>query len=185
MDFKYGTGNLALDLVGTVGRRRGDVRELLAGPADLARWVAGAGLADRPVSADADGFAEALRLREAVYRLALGAIDGTGYRAADRRVLNEAAAGPAVTTSLDGDGSVRRDGNLAAVLAEIARAAVELLGGPEAGKIKECADADCTRLYVDHSRKQARRWCDMKSCGNRAKVAEFRARKATVADHQG
>ncbi|HEY3471366.1 MAG TPA: ABATE domain-containing protein [Amycolatopsis sp.] len=175
MDFKYGTGNLALDLVGTVGHRRTDVLELLTGPADVARWVAGAGLVDRPVAVDDAGFAATVRLREAVYRLALASIEGSGQRAADRRVLNEAAAGPGVKVSLADDGSVRRSGGLDAALTEVARAAVELLGG--SSTIKECAAPECTRLYVDQSRKQARRWCDMRSCGNRAKVAEFRARQ--------
>jgi predicted RNA-binding Zn ribbon-like protein len=178
VDFKYGTGHVALDLVGTVGRRRTEVRDLLATPADLARWVAGAGLVDRPVPVSDAGLAQALRLREAVYRLALAAIAGAGYRAGDRRILNAAAAGAAVTVSLADDGSLRRTGDLEAVLGQLARAAVELLGGPTAAAIKECADPDCTRLYVDQSRKQARRWCDMRSCGNRAKVAEFRARQA-------
>jgi predicted RNA-binding Zn ribbon-like protein len=177
VDFKYGTGNLALDLAGTVGHRRSDVVELLAGPADVARWVAGAGLVDRPVAVDETGFAHAVRLREAVYRLASAAVEGTGYRAGDRRVLNEVAAGPAVQVSLAEDGSVRRTGGLDAALAEVARAAVELLGGPAASTIKECAGPECTRLYVDLSPKRARRWCDMRSCGNRAKVAEFRARQ--------
>lgn len=175
MDFKYGTGNLALDLVGTVGHRRSDVRELLATPADLARFVAGTGLVDKPVTVSEAGLTEAVRLREAVYRLALAAIGGADPRPADRRVLNEAAAAPGVKISLAEDGSVRRAGGLEAALADIARAAVELLGGPAV--IKECADPECTRLYVDQSRKGARRWCDMRSCGNRAKVAEFRARQ--------
>jgi predicted RNA-binding Zn ribbon-like protein len=178
-DFKYGTGNVALDLVGTVGHRHSDVRELLPTPADLARWIAGAGVVDRPVEVDDAGLADGRRLREAIYRLALAAIAGEAYRPADRCLLNE-AAGPAVTISLGEGGSVRRTGGLDAALGQVARAAVELLGGPSAATIKECAAPDCTRLYVDQSRKQVRRWCDMRSCGNRAKVAEFRARQAKV-----
>lgn len=177
MDFKYGTGNLALDLVGTVGHRRSDVQELLASPADLARFVAGAGLLDRAVTVSEAGLADAVRLREAVYRLAKATIEGAGSRPADRRVLNDVAAGPPVKISLADDGSVRRAGGLDEALAEVARAAVELLGGPDAAAVKECAAPECTRLYVDRSPKRARRWCDMSSCGNRAKVAEFRARR--------
>jgi predicted RNA-binding Zn ribbon-like protein len=175
VDFKYGTGNLALDLVGTVGHRRSDVQELLPAPADLARWVAGTGLVDRSVTVSEEGLAKAVRLREAVYHLALATINDRGHQPADRRVLNEAAAGPVVKIGLAEDGSVRRSGGLDEVLTEVARAAVELLGGP--ATVKECSDPQCTRLYVDNSRKQARRWCDMRSCGNRAKVAEFRARQ--------
>ncbi|RJO76891.1 CGNR zinc finger domain-containing protein [Nocardia panacis] len=32
------------------------------------------------------------------------------------------------------------------------------------------------RRYLDTSRGNARRWCDMTICGNRAKSAAFRAR---------
>ncbi|MEC3981460.1 CGNR zinc finger domain-containing protein [Amycolatopsis sp. H20-H5] len=172
----YGTGNVALDLVCTVGHRRTDVLEFLATPADLVRWVAGTGLVGRPVAVDAAGLAGAVRLRETVYRLGIAAIDGAGYRPADRQALNELAVREPVEVRLAEDGSVRRSGGLDAVLADVARAAVELLGGPAARTIRECDAPECTRLYVDNSRRGSRRWCDMSSCGNRAKAALFRAR---------
>ncbi|MGI5488195.1 CGNR zinc finger domain-containing protein [Microtetraspora malaysiensis] len=76
-----------------------------------------------------------------------------------------------------GDG-VRRSGDLAGALAVTARSAVELLGGPDAARIRGCEAAPCTRLFVDESRSRARRLCDMRGCGNRAKAAQYRARHA-------
>ena len=38
------------------------------------------------------------------------------------------------------------------------------------GRIRECASADCTWLFVDESRNHSRRWCEMRACGNRMKA---------------
>ncbi|MFD0472659.1 CGNR zinc finger domain-containing protein [Nonomuraea thailandensis] len=72
---------------------------------------------------------------------------------------------------------MERGGDLRAALASTARAAAELLGGPQAELIRECEAAPCTRLYLDASHRRTRRWCDMRGCGNRAKAAAFRARQ--------
>ena len=43
--------------------------------------------------------------------------------------------------------------------------------------MKQCADdRGCGWLFLDTSRNQSRRWCSMKSCGNRAKVRRHRSR---------
>jgi len=43
--------------------------------------------------------------------------------------------------------------------------------------VKACEGHACTLLFVDKTRRRARRWCSMAVCGNRAKVAAFRNRK--------
>lgn len=43
-------------------------------------------------------------------------------------------------------------------------------------RLRVCADDTCRWLFVDHSPGRRRRWCDMRTCGNRAKVARHRAR---------
>jgi predicted RNA-binding Zn ribbon-like protein len=43
--------------------------------------------------------------------------------------------------------------------------------------VKACEGAGCTLLFTDHTRGQARRWCSMAICGNRAKVAAHRRRQ--------
>ena len=63
----------------------------------------------------------------------------------------------------------------------IARQAAELLVSQEKARIHECAADDCRWLFVDTSKNKSRRWCDMKSCGNRAKVRSFYERRRTRA----
>src|SRR5438128_575343 len=45
----------------------------------------------------------------------------------------------------------------------------------EAQRLRPCADTSCAWLFMDTTRNRTRRWCDMKSCGNRDKVRRFRA----------
>jgi predicted RNA-binding Zn ribbon-like protein len=174
--FRFVSGNLALDYAGTRQLRRSDRTDLLTGPDALGWWAVGAGLVDTPVAVDAGAFAEAVELREAIYRLAVASKEDTERRAEDVDRVNRAAARPPVSVALGRDGRVRRVGDLDAVLAELARSAIGLLGGPLASTISECGAEECTRLYVDGSRGRTRRWCDMRLCGNRAKAAGFRAR---------
>ncbi len=51
----------------------------------------------------------------------------------------------------------------------------EIVGGrPE--RLRACASETCRWVFYDDSRTGRRRWCDMSSCGNRAKAARHRAR---------
>ena len=47
-------------------------------------------------------------------------------------------------------------------------------GHPE--RIRVCAGDTCRWIFYDASRTSRRRWCDMSTCGNRAKAARHRAR---------
>jgi predicted RNA-binding Zn ribbon-like protein len=47
-------------------------------------------------------------------------------------------------------------------------------GRPE--RLRACASETCRWIFYDDSRTGRRRWCDMASCGNRAKAARHRAR---------
>ncbi len=170
------SGNLGLDLAGTVGRRRTGRVDLLETPADLARWTVAARLLDAEPAVSDEDLAWAATVREAIYRLASAARDGSPFEAADRELLNRAAGRAPVGVRLRDDGGLERTGDLGAALATAARDAVELLGGPRAALIRECEADLCTRLYVDSSHRRSRRWCDMRGCGNRAKAAAFRAR---------
>ena len=175
MAFTFVSGNLALDLAGTLQNRRSARVELLGTPADLAAWTVAAGLLDAPPPVTAARLTAAVALREAIYRLAAG---GDAVGAADLELVNAAAARPPVQVKLGADGSIHREGDITAALSSVARSAVELLGGGQV--VRECGDAECTRLYLDTSRHGTRRWCDMGACGNRAKVTAFRSRHGRV-----
>ena len=47
--------------------------------------------------------------------------------------------------------------------------------------VKECANDNCLWLFLDRTRNHGKRWCEMKGCGNRAKVRGHRARQRKAA----
>ena len=54
--------------------------------------------------------------------------------------------------------------------------AAELLTSTELDRVRECAGERCAWLFLDHSKNQSRRWCDMTVCGNRTKARRHYAR---------
>ena len=52
----------------------------------------------------------------------------------------------------------------------VAQSAADLLTSRDRTAVRECRAPDCEWLFLDHSRNGSRRWCDMKSCGNREKA---------------
>ncbi|MEV0720769.1 CGNR zinc finger domain-containing protein, partial [Asanoa sp. NPDC050611] len=67
-------------------------------------------------------------------------------------------------------------------MSSLAREMIDLLSGPLAGRIRECASDNCPLVFVDTSRPGARRWCTMERCGNRHKLRALRARRAPQTD---
>lgn len=61
-------------------------------------------------------------------------------------------------------------------LARIADPMVRELADGHPLRIRVCANDRCQRVFYDGSRSGRRRWCDMTTCGNRAKAARHRAR---------
>ena len=125
-------------------------------------------------------FRRALALRELLYEIFSPAANGkkprpealrkfqSFYQNAIRRAEFHAAANhyrlmwPASTHPLD------------RILQEIARSAADLLTSEALTRVRQCSGESCSWLFVDDSRNGMRRWCDMKACGNRAKVQRFR-----------
>jgi len=174
--FRFRGGRIALDLTASlVGRKRAQPTDLLGTPADLARWLAAAGLGPVTPPPEPADLAAAHELREAIYRLVVDRIHHRSLAAADRSVVNRRAAQPAPAPQLTADGGQAWIGTDApTLLAAVARDAVALVGGEEAERLRICAA--CPIVFLDTSRAGVRRWCSMLACGNRAKVREFRER---------
>jgi predicted RNA-binding Zn ribbon-like protein len=67
-------------------------------------------------------------------------------------------------------------------LARLAEPLVDEIRAGNADRIRICDNDTCRWIFYDESRAGRRRWCDMASCGNRAKAARHRARiKAAAA----
>jgi predicted RNA-binding Zn ribbon-like protein len=59
---------------------------------------------------------------------------------------------------------------LESALWPIARAAADLLLSDELEHVRMCASDNCAWLFMDRTKNHRRRWCDMKTCGNRVKA---------------
>ena len=68
----------------------------------------------------------------------------------------------------------------AGLMIPVVESAAEALVGKELLRVRRCADGRCPRVFYDSTRNGRRRWCDMATCGNRAKAARFRARERDV-----
>ena len=64
----------------------------------------------------------------------------------------------------------------AGLMIPIVESAADALILGELTRVRRCADPRCARVFFDGTKNAARRWCDMATCGNRAKAARHRAR---------
>lgn len=205
--YRFDPGALCLELLCTGGPGAPTCYEILHKPRDLALWLRECRLGLDPgrVRIETGELASARRLRDALWRLvrerAYGNVTGPGRPAgapADRSagavgrgsatgpfepaglaVVNESACAPPLVPEIGPDGTYTwaLPATGSQVVSTFARDAVELLTGPWADRIRECAAHDCALVFADTSRPGLRRWCAMERCGNRHKVRALRARR--------
>jgi predicted RNA-binding Zn ribbon-like protein len=131
----------------------------------------------------AQTLAGAVRLRETMFRIFTAATDCKRQNPEDMQVLNTALARALAQVRLDttAEGCVRvwagDSDQLDRMLWPVLRSAMDVLtSAEERGRIHKCESPTCDWLFLDASRNRSRRWCDMKSCGNRAKARRYYAR---------
>src|SRR6266487_5464806 len=59
----------------------------------------------------------------------------------------------------------------------VVRSAADFLTSDDLDTVRVCASDSCNWLFIDTSKNHSRRWCNMKSCGNREKARRFYVRK--------
>jgi predicted RNA-binding Zn ribbon-like protein len=126
--------------------------------------------------------ASTVELREALAKVLYGRIDETRPPAGQIQVLEKQfhAAG-LHRRLLTGESHLEWSWSGVERQAEIplwmlAQAASDLLVSSDAELIKDCGDPTCRWLFLDVSKNHTRRWCDMKTCGNRMKARRHHAR---------
>jgi predicted RNA-binding Zn ribbon-like protein len=62
----------------------------------------------------------------------------------------------------------------AGLVIPIVESAADALILGELARVRRCADQRCQRVFFDNTKNGRRRWCDMATCGNRAKAARHR-----------
>lgn len=189
-------GRLCLDFANTVGWRiRNKAKEYLNNFNDLVVWSQHAGILKAHEAKRLSKVAEshpsevelvynhAIALREILFRIFSSVADGGSASKTDLAALNQnlskTMARSRIVKSMDGfTWDLDFDKNaLDWVLQPIVRSAADLLVSDELKRVKKCAAEDCGWLFLDVSRNQSRRWCNMKDCGNRAKAGRFYKKK--------
>ena len=132
-----------------------------------------------PAKAD-ELLGEAIVLREALHRLFAAAATEQPLPAADFNVMNGALAeAPArrKLASADGWEVSRSSVSMPALLSSVLWSAADLLLARNDRRIRQCANEKCRFLFIDESKNGTRRWCEMSSCGNRAKARRHLLKK--------
>lgn len=120
--------------------------------------------------------ARAIGVRDLLLSVFSGIANGRPLRDRDLAELNSALAEtPALLRVRARSGKLGTTWDSAAeglsqILFPILADAANLLASDRLGRVRECASAECTCLFVDESRNRSRRWCDMNACGNRMKA---------------
>lgn len=73
--------------------------------------------------------------------------------------------------------SYRRLKTLEDLLVPVAEAVADLLSHGDVELVRKCENPECRMWFYDRTKSHKRRWCSMALCGNRMKVAAFRARE--------
>lgn len=127
-------------------------------------------------------FAEAIALREVMFRIfsAFAAGEPRGERDFVSLRTAVAEAPPRTQLARVEDGHAWRIGALrpkaADLLAPVLWSAADLLLDAPHRRIRQCANHKCLWLFLDASKSGTRVWCDMASCGNRAKAQRHYSR---------
>jgi predicted RNA-binding Zn ribbon-like protein len=184
-----------LDFVNTEVAADGALRDLLGGFGDLVRWLEAAGAIDRASARTAlakwqgkrsgeAAFRAARTFRAALRRLADAASEGRPVpRAALERVNQLLGRGAAIAKVVadSAAGFVTRRGlrlnQPLDLLVPVAEAAADLLCHADLSRVRRCAHPACVLYFLDTTKNGTRRWCDMRTCGNRANAAAYYSRR--------
>ena len=173
----------ALDFLNTLDLDDGVLIEHLQQPGDAAAWFDEHGLIhdpDRRPWRDRD-LDRTKNVRDALRAVVDAVVEHRPAPAPAIRTVNEALAAPrSLRLELDGEHVVvghTHDGSPAdQALVPIVDAIVGEIASGRPDRFRICANDRCRWTFFDASPTGRRRWCDMKTCGNRAKAARHRAK---------
>lgn len=187
---------LWLDFVNTDDIELGVRRDTLRDFSTMLEWLAAVGVLDhdrqlaivrraeqQPAGATA-ALLDARRVRSALRALAAHGATSADARteavAEINRVLGRSAGTHRLELSATGQYArnfVAGGDAFAALMMPVVDDAADSLITGELGRVRCCGDPRCRRVFLDSTKNGRRRWCDMATCGNRAKAARHRARE--------
>ena len=154
--------------------------DALAGPDELVGWLAEHGLlgGETAPSASSGDLRHARALRAALLAH-LRAHHGDELDPAAADVLDAAARRARLTLRFTGGEATALQPAAAGVDGALGRLLAIVKAAIDDGtwqRLKVCAADSCQWAFYDESRNRSATWCDMRVCGNRAKVRGFRER---------
>lgn len=192
---------VALDFANTSSGRGGPGRlDHLREPEHVVAWAEHVGIVDEATATRirkrlrdrsfATLLADALALREAIYRAAVAISSGEAPIPEDLALMKFACARAIGAADL-----APRSGGFRwtwpvdppvpeTVLGPVALSAAGLLREVDLSRLKQCGGEHCGWLFFDLTKNNSRRWCDMSVCGNRSKARRHRQRRPPRADEK-
>ena len=195
--FDFIGGYLCLDFANTIIGLPPDsiLQERLTSYPDLVAWSQQANLTseseaqvllhkaeNNPVEAAAT-LERARAIRKAICGIFTAVAEGTQPTGRDldlfNRELERAMAGPRLIVTTDGFGLEwrKQEGAFDQMLAPVVRSAATLLTSAQRQLVHQCANEDCTWLFVDTTKNHRRKWCRTTGCGNVMRVRKYRERR--------
>ena len=192
--FLFVGNHLALDFLNTRPVQNGEASELLSDFNAVLRWFQAAGLLSSLQAADLeqqwggsrrarDLTSAMCQLRESLRSEILVWEDTGKLRRSAMDELNQLMTTHPMLTR------VKRDADRTAtelwfktslpedLFAPLAYSAAALFASADRSRVRKCGQ--CVLHFYDTSKKGTRRWCSMRLCGNRLKVAAYAARHQT------
>jgi len=188
----------ALDFVNTMEYDKGELEEHLTDVPTAVAWLQEhallhhemvSGLLERYQSEDPQPLLQRIRrVREGLRELLDATVEQRRPDASALREVNRALRAQYLIELVPARDGVsldhRHEGDpISGALARLSEAVARELTQGEARRMRICANDECRWVFRDYSPAGRRKWCDMSTCGNRAKAARHRERqKALEAD---
>ena len=197
--FDISAGLLCLDFANTVDDRTDEhPQELLVSFEDLISWSRQAQVlteqeahrlkikVEQHPSQAKTVLKRAVDIREAIFRIFKAVAEDESPEDKDLVVLSAVVAEAQKHARIVPDAHgfrwdwLGKPDDLDCMFGPIARSAADFLTSDELDTVRVCASDTCNWLFIDTSKNHSRRWCNMKSCGNREKARRFYTRKKSV-----
>ena len=179
--------NLAINFINTRRMIEGQLTDTLQSDSDVKAWLK---RLEVPIAKGTLPFSDGVLLQRAreLREIAFAVVkDRKSGKKPSLIALNrflEAAPNHAALTTDDAK-NIRKTRvygkeTVEAFLAPVAEAVADLLANADFDLVRHCEGKACVLWFYDRTKGHRRRWCTSTGCGNRAKVAAFRARASQI-----
>jgi predicted RNA-binding Zn ribbon-like protein len=173
----------ALNFINTLRMDGSELSDTWQSDEDVAVWIVREGLRDtlpsttwpngallRRARALREIARKAVEARKAKKMLSLGELNGFLEQSVSHCVVS---AKSRIDLHFE---RVHRQKTVEQYLAPVAEVVAELLSHADFDLVRHCEGGQCVLWFYDRTKAHRRRWCSPQLCGNRSKVAAFRAR---------